>query len=52
MPSGLKRFHGDDHFHFITFSCYQRLPYLHNDTARPVFEERLELLECGRVAHI
>jgi hypothetical protein len=36
MPSGLKRFHGQGHDHFITFSCYRRLPYLHNDTARRV----------------
>jgi putative transposase len=42
MPSGLKRFHGDGSYHFITFSCYSRLPYLHNDTARIIFEEQLE----------
>jgi putative transposase len=42
MPSGLKRFHGDGSYHFITFSCYNRLPYLHNDTARILFEEQLE----------
>ncbi|MGA8940112.1 MAG: transposase [Acidobacteriaceae bacterium] len=42
MPSGLKRFQGDGDYHFITFSCYRRLPYLHNDTARILFEETLE----------
>jgi putative transposase len=42
MPSGLKRFHGEGHYHFLTFSCYRRLPYLYNDPARIVFEELLE----------
>jgi putative transposase len=42
MPSGLRRFHGDGHYHFITFSCYRRLPYLHSDPARIVFEGLLE----------
>ncbi|MDQ2925426.1 MAG: transposase, partial [Acidobacteriota bacterium] len=42
MPSHLKRYQtqGDDHF--ITFSCYRRLPYLDNDNSRIIFEEVLE----------
>jgi hypothetical protein len=27
MPSGLKRFHNSGQAHFITFTCYHRLPY-------------------------
>jgi putative transposase len=42
MPSRLKRYQQEDHYHFITFSCYRRLPYLHNDPARIIFEETLE----------
>ena len=32
MPSGLHRTYGAHHLHFITCSCYHRLPFL--DTAR------------------
>ena len=28
MPKGLKRYYGQHHLHFITFSCYRRLPFL------------------------
>lgn len=42
MPTGLKRFHTQGHDHFITFSCYRRLPYLDDDHSRKVFEEVLE----------
>ena len=28
MPHGLKRYYGQRHLHFITFSCYRRLPLL------------------------
>jgi putative transposase len=44
MPSNLKRFHTFGHHHFVTFSCYHRLPYLNNDHARTVFLETLEQL--------
>jgi hypothetical protein len=26
MPAGLKRYYGKGHLHFMTFSCYRRLP--------------------------
>jgi len=26
MPKGLKRHYGQGHLHFLTFSCYRRLP--------------------------
>ena len=28
MPRGLECYHGSFHLHFITCSCYHRLPYL------------------------
>jgi len=42
MPSNLKRYHTFGHNHFVTFSCYHRLPYLDNDQARTVFLDTLE----------
>jgi putative transposase len=44
MPSSLNRYQAEGHYHFLTFSCYRRLPYLNNDRARIVFEETLEKL--------
>ncbi|WP_348268673.1 transposase [Edaphobacter paludis] len=44
MPSRLKRYHGFGHDHFVTFSCYQRLPYLNDDHSRTVFLETFEQL--------
>jgi putative transposase len=46
MPTRLKRYQdkGDDHF--ITFSCYRRLPYLNNDHARTAFLKELERLRA------
>jgi putative transposase len=42
MPTGLKRYYGQGQFHFITFSCYQRLPLLKTVSARDVFVQELE----------
>jgi len=44
MPSRLKRYQTEGHDHFITFSCYHRLPYLNEGRARIVFAETLEKL--------
>ena len=44
MPSTLKRYQTEGSYHFITFSCYHRLPYLDNDPARILFESELEKL--------
>ena len=41
MPSGLKRIYGKGHWHFITFSCYHRLPFLKSVHARNVFVREL-----------
>ena len=37
MPKGLKRYYGRGHLHFLTFSCYQRLPLLETVRARNAF---------------
>jgi hypothetical protein len=34
MPKGLKRYYGRGHLHFLTFSCYRRLPLLNTMRAR------------------
>ena len=44
MPSRLKRYQTEGHHHFVTFSCYRRLPYLDDDYSRTIFEEALERL--------
>lgn len=48
MPSNLKRYQSEGHDHFVTFSCYRRLPFLNNDHARTVF---LDILEQTRKRH-
>jgi putative transposase len=42
MPWGLKRFQEARCLHFITFSCYQRIPRLGTERARDIFEKTLE----------
>jgi putative transposase len=44
MPAGLKRYYGQGDLHFITFSCYRRLPLLKTTRAR-----NLLVKELGRV---
>jgi len=41
MPAGLKRYYGKGHLHFITFSCYRRLPLLKSARARDIFVREL-----------
>lgn len=41
MPKGLHRHYGRGDLHFVTFSCYQRLPLLGTVRARNVFVEEL-----------
>ncbi len=41
MPKGLKRYCGRGDLHFLTFSCYRRLPLLETVRARNVFVEAL-----------
>lgn len=42
MPYGLTRYQQSKQSHFITFSCYQRLPFLWNEHLRDIFVESLE----------
>jgi putative transposase len=44
MPTGLKRYYGKGHLHFITFSCYRRLPLLKTSRSRDVFVQELAKL--------
>ena len=41
MPTGLRRQYGKGHLHFITFSCYRRLPLLRTARARDIFVKEL-----------
>ena len=42
MPSGLHRTYGTHHLHFITCSCYRRLPFLSSPRSRGRFLSILE----------
>jgi putative transposase len=42
MPSRLVRYQQAGCFHFLTFSCYRRLPDLDTPEARGLFESALE----------
>jgi len=44
MPKGLRRYYGEGHLHFITFSCYRRLPLLKGARARDTFVRELAKL--------
>jgi REP element-mobilizing transposase RayT len=41
MPKNLKRYYGRGDLHFVTFSCYRRIPLLGTIGARNVFVEAL-----------
>jgi putative transposase len=42
VPKGLRRIHGGGDFHFITCSCYRRLPFLGSARHRDLFLKILE----------
>jgi len=42
MPTGLKRFQQTKNFHFITFSCYRRQPFLATEHAKDSLHPILE----------
>jgi putative transposase len=48
MPSGLKRFQRAESLHFITFSCFHRLPLLESAGVRETVEA---VLEAARARH-
>ena len=42
MPAGLVRYQQTSEMHFLTFSCYHRLPYLGAPKSMSLFESALE----------
>ena len=42
MPLGLERRHNTGQLHFITFSCYHRLPYLEDPASKSTLEQVIE----------
>jgi putative transposase len=48
VPRDLKRYTGDGHLHFITFSCYHRRPFLGSARRRDLV---LRVLEQTRVSY-
>ncbi len=42
MTRGLIRFQQSRDLHFVTFSCYRRLPYLQSEYSKSIFERSLE----------
>ena len=44
MPKNLKRYYGRGDLHFVTFSCYRRLPLLRTVRARNVFVKTLGVM--------
>jgi len=42
VPKGLIRYQKSTEFHFLTFSCYRRRPWLADRDGYPVFEKELE----------
>src|ERR1700733_591744 len=52
MPLGLKRFQRADALHFITFSCFHRLPFLQASEPKETFEAVLELTRARHQARI
>jgi putative transposase len=52
MPSGLKRFQEAESLHFITFSCFHRLPLLETPGAREAVEAVLEQTRARHHARV
>jgi putative transposase len=52
MPYGLKRFQKAEALHFITFSCFHRLPLLDAPDAKNTVETVLELTRARHKARI
>jgi putative transposase len=52
MPYGLKRYQQAESLHFITFSCYRRLPYLAPPAAKTYVEHVLERTRARHEARI
>jgi putative transposase len=46
VPSDLKRYYGAGDLHFITFSCYRRLPFFSSARRKDIFLRSLEKARC------
>ena len=44
MPRELMRYQDAGHFHFVTFSCFERKPFLRTAFGRNLFERSLEVM--------
>jgi putative transposase len=52
MPYGLKRFQKAEALHFITFSCFHRLPFLEFPASKETFEIVLEQTRSRHQARV
>jgi putative transposase len=52
MPYELKRFQKAESLHFITFSCFHRLPFLQEPEPKDIFETVLEQIRARHQARI
>jgi putative transposase len=52
MPTGLKRFQRAEALHFITFSCFHRLPLLESPEMKETFEVVLEQARAKHQARV
>jgi len=52
MPAGLKRYYGKGHLHFLTFSCYRRLPLLKSAKSRDLFVRELAKVRTETGFHL
>jgi putative transposase len=52
MPYGLKPFHKAEALHFITFSCFHRLPFLEMPEPKETFETVLEQTRARHQARV
>jgi putative transposase len=52
MPYGLKRFQKAEALHFITFSCFHRLPFLESTEPKETFEAVLEQTRARHQARV
>ena len=52
MPHGLKRFQKAEALHFITFSCFHRLPFLEAAAPKETFESVLEQTRSRHQARV
>jgi putative transposase len=52
MPYGLKRYQHAESLHFVTFSCFHRLPFLQADHPKEIVESVLEQTRARHQARI